>query len=164
MRKLHNKLDRLATNSILGKKKRKINEREKVRKTSGVLKAFGDYDMVAFSKQCSAIIREKLQPKLKYSSSFTISCTISTHFTYRALSDSRASINLMPYSISLSYLRGIIEDVLVKVDKFTFPAKFFVLNMEANSMIPITPGRPFLVTNRTLINVQKRELTIKIQD
>ena len=31
---------------------------------------------------------------------------------------------------SLTYLKGIVEDVLVKVDKFIFPIDFVVLNKE----------------------------------
>lgn len=71
------------------------------------------------------------------------------HFE-NALCDLGVSINLMPYSTfkrlgigevkpilitlqmadqSFKYPRGIIEDLLVKVDKFILPANFFVLNM-----------------------------------
>ena len=38
---------------------------------------------------------------------------------------------------SIQYPRGIIEDVLVKVDKFIFPADFIVLDMEEDQDIPI---------------------------
>ncbi|PIN17864.1 DNA-directed DNA polymerase [Handroanthus impetiginosus] len=100
----------------------------------------------------------------------------------RALCDLGARINLMPYSIyrtlglgeakptnitlqladrSLTYPKGVIEDILVKVDKFIFPADFVVLDMEADSEIPIILRRPFLATSRTLIDVQKGELTMR---
>ena len=39
-----------------------------------------------------------------------------------------------------------IEDVLVKVDKFIFPENFMVLDMEEDKEIPIILGRPFLAT------------------
>ncbi|PIN20749.1 DNA-directed DNA polymerase [Handroanthus impetiginosus] len=145
----------------------------------------GDYEMVALTEECSAIIQNKLPSKLKDSGSFTIPCTIDTHFLGRALYDFGASINLMPYSIyrtlgleeakstsiilqlvdrSLTYPKGVIEDILVKVDKFIFPADFVVLDMEMDSEIPIILGKPFLATSRTLIDVQKGELTIRVQD
>ena len=57
-----------------------------------------------------------------------------------------------------------IEDVLVKVDNFIFPADFIVLDIEEDQDILIILGRPFLATRRTLIDVQKGELTIRVQD
>ncbi|PIN19344.1 DNA-directed DNA polymerase [Handroanthus impetiginosus] len=145
----------------------------------------GDYETVALTEECSAIIQNKLPPKLKDPGSFTIPCTIGTHFSGRALCDLGASINLMPYSIyrtlglgeakstsitlqladrSLTYPKGVIEDILVKVHKFIFSADFVVLDMEADSEIPIIFGRPFLAIGRTLIDVQKGELTMRVQD
>ena len=38
---------------------------------------------------------------------------------------------------SLNHLRGIIEDVLVKMDKFIFLVDFIMLDMEENKEIPI---------------------------
>ena len=46
-----------------------------------------------------------------------------------------------------------IEDVLVKVDKFIFTADFIVLDMEEDKEIPIILGRPFLATGKALIDV-----------
>ena len=86
-----------------------------------------------------------------------------------------ASINLMPYSIfrklglkeptpttvslqladrSIKYPRRVVEEVLIKVDKFIFPVDFFVLNMEEDYDIPLILERPFLATGRALIDVQ----------
>ena len=39
-----------------------------------------------------------------------------------------------------------------------------ILDFEANKEVPIILGRPFLATERTLINVQKGELTMHVQD
>ena len=57
-----------------------------------------------------------------------------------------------------------IEDVLVKVDKFIFLTDFIVLDMEEDKEIPIILGRPFLVTCRAMIDVQKEELKLRVQD
>ncbi|PIN08964.1 hypothetical protein CDL12_18457 [Handroanthus impetiginosus] len=105
-------------------------------------KRLGDYETVALTEECSVIIQNKLLLKLKDPGSFTIPYTIGTHFSGR----------------------GVIEDILVKVNKFIFPADFTVLYMEVDSEIPIILGRPFLATGRTLINVQKGELTMRVQD
>ena len=66
---------------------------------------------------------------------------------------------------SLKHPRGIIEDVLVKVDKFIFTADFIVLDMEEEKeVLIILSMRPFLAMGRALIDVQKGELKLRIQD
>ena len=60
--------------------------------------------------------------------------------------------------------RGIIEDVLVKVDKFTFPSYFTILDMEKVKEVPIILGRPFLAMAKALIDVQKGELRLRVQE
>ena len=144
-----------------------------------------DFETVNLTEECSAILQRKLPQKLKDPGSFTIPCTIGNAIFERALCDLGASINLMPLSIfkrlglgearpttvtlqladrSLKHLRGIIEDVLVKVDKFIFPAYFIVLDMEEDKEIPIILGRPFLATGRAMIDVQRGELKLRVQE
>ncbi|KAH9802215.1 hypothetical protein KPL71_001288 [Citrus sinensis] len=65
---------------------------------------------------------------------------------------------------SHAYPEGKIEDVLVKVDKFIFPVDFIVLDFEVDKKVPIILGRPFLATGKTRIDVQKRELTMRVND
>ncbi|KAF7834642.1 uncharacterized protein G2W53_009501 [Senna tora] len=65
---------------------------------------------------------------------------------------------------SIAYPRGIIENVLVKVDKLILPADFIVLDYEEDTNVPIISGRPFLATGRTIIDVQKGELAMRVQD
>ena len=55
-----------------------------------------------------------------------------------------------------------IEDVLVKVDKFIFPTDFIVLDMEEDKEIPIILGRQFLATDSAMIDVQKEELKLSV--
>ena len=145
----------------------------------------GDYETVALSEECSAILKKKLPPKLKDPSSFTIPCVIGNALFERALCDLGASINLMPWSIfkklnlgearpttvtlqladwSLTHPRGIIEDVLVKVDKFIFLTDFIILDMQEDKEVPINLGRPFLATRRAMIDVQKCELRLRVQE
>ena len=57
-----------------------------------------------------------------------------------------------------------IEDVLVKVNKFIFPVDFIVLDKEEDKEIPIILGRPFLATGRAMIDVQREELKLRVQD
>ena len=65
---------------------------------------------------------------------------------------------------SLTHPRGMIEDVLVKVDKFIFPVDFIILDLEEDKEIPIILGGPFLATGRALIDVQKGELILRVQE
>ena len=52
--------------------------------------------------------------------------------------------------------RGVVEDVLVQVDKFYFPVDFIILDMHfisnTNSQISVILGHPFLATSNSLIN------------
>ena len=95
----------------------------------------------------------------------------------KALLDLGVSVNLLPYfvykqlglgelkptSITLSLAnrsvkipRGMIEDVLVQVDKFYYLVDFVVLNtdpiVKGTNYVPIILGRPFLATSNAIIN------------
>ncbi|KAL5560451.1 hypothetical protein UlMin_036662 [Ulmus minor] len=117
-------------------------------------------EKVMLTEECSAILQRKLPQKLKDPGSFTIPCTVGDFEFDKVLCDLGASINL----ISIKHPRGIIEDVLVKVDKFIFPADFIVLDMEEDREVPLILGRPFLATGRTLIDVHQGKLILRVQD
>ncbi|XP_073129389.1 uncharacterized protein [Henckelia pumila] len=72
------------------------------------------------------------------------------------------TITLQLADRSITYPRGIVEDVLVKVDKFIFPADFVILDMDEDEETPLIFGRPFLATARALIDVHKGELTLRV--
>ena len=59
---------------------------------------------------------------------------------------------------------GKIEDILVRVDKFIFPADFLFLDCEADDNTLIILGRSLLATGCTLIDVEKGELTMRVND
>ena len=60
--------------------------------------------------------------------------------------------------------KGIVEDVLVKVDNFYYPVDFVVLDTEpmAESIhqVPIVLGRPFLATANAIINCRNRVMLL----
>ncbi|KAF7810605.1 uncharacterized protein G2W53_037348 [Senna tora] len=58
----------------------------------------------------------------------------------------------------------VLESVQYLVDKLILPADFIVLDYEEDKNVPIILGRPFLATGRTIIDVQKGELTMRVQD
>nr|XP_016473320.1 PREDICTED: uncharacterized protein LOC107795212 [Nicotiana tabacum] len=59
---------------------------------------------------------------------------------------------------------GLMEDVLVGVDKFVFPVDFIVVNMEENWDIPQILGRPFLATGRAILDIQERQLMLRVRE
>ncbi|KAA3480558.1 bromodomain-containing protein [Gossypium australe] len=125
-------------------------------------RSFRGFEKVALKKECSPLLQDKLPLKMKELGSFTILCYIGDSYCRLALCDLRASINLMP--ISIAHPGGKIEYVLVRVDKFIFPAEFLILDFKADKNVLMILGRPFLAAGGTLIDVQKRELTMRVQD
>jgi hypothetical protein len=140
------------------------------RKLSMKTKAF-------FTEHVSAIIQQKIPLKHKDPGSPTIPCIIGDSRIDKALVDLGAGVNLLPYSIyeqlglgelkptkvglqladrSVVIPRGIVEDVLVQVDKFYFLVDFIVLDTQpiaqSSTEVPIILGRPFLATSNALIN------------
>ena len=65
---------------------------------------------------------------------------------------------------SLTYPRGVIKVVLVKVNKFIFLADFVVLDMEEDHDVALTLVRPFLATSKALIDVYSGELTLRVNE
>ena len=66
------------------------------------------------------------------------------------------NITLSLVDRSVKIPKGIVEDVLVKVDKFYYPVDFVVLDTEpvaeGTNQVPIILGRPFLATYNAIIN------------
>lgn len=61
---------------------------------------------------------------------------------------------------SMKQEQGVVENVLVKMGKFFFPADFVILDIEETYNAYIILGRPFLDTGRALIDVEKGELML----
>jgi hypothetical protein len=147
---------------------------------------FQEHETVGLTEEVSAVLLRKLPPKLKDPGSFTIPCRIGDHDFEQALLDLGDGVNLLPYTVyetlglgelkstsvtlqlanrSIKRLRGILEDVLVKVGEFILPADFIVLDMEESPMplpLPIILGRPFMRTVDTKICVKKGIVSMKV--
>ncbi|KAD5507914.1 hypothetical protein E3N88_15617 [Mikania micrantha] len=140
---------------------------------------------VILSEECSAILQNKLPQKMNDPRSFTIPCLIGSLSVSNALADLGASINLMPYAVfeklgveelkptrmsiqladwSVKYPRGIVENLLVEIDRFVFPVDFVILDMDEDKNVPLILGRPFLATARALIDVCSGKLTLRVYD
>ncbi|XP_022852000.1 uncharacterized protein LOC111373667 [Olea europaea var. sylvestris] len=128
-------------------------------------------------KNVSSVILQNTPPKFKDPSCPTISYVIGNNRIERALLDLGASVNLLHFSVyeqlglgelkpttttlqladrSVKVPRGIVEDVLVQIDKFYYPIDFIVLDthpdLNSNAQIPVILGHPFLATSNALIN------------
>ncbi|XP_076954772.1 uncharacterized protein LOC143629365 [Bidens hawaiensis] len=114
---------------------------------------------VMLNKECSAILQNKLPEKMTDPGSFTIPCLIGRIGEPKP---TRMSIQLADRSIK--YPRGIVENMLVKIDKFVFPVDFVILDMDEDKNVPLILGRPFLATARALIDVCTGKLTLRVND
>ncbi|XP_019058444.1 PREDICTED: uncharacterized protein LOC109116812 [Tarenaya hassleriana] len=104
---------------------------------------------------------------------------------HEALCDLGASVSLMSLSIfkrlgvgelkpiqmilqladrSTKQPAGILEDMPLKVGDYYIPVDFVVLDMDAESSMPIILGRPFLNTEDVVIHVRAGRLTMSIGD
>ncbi|GJX70256.1 reverse transcriptase domain-containing protein [Tanacetum coccineum] len=110
--------------------------------------------------------------------SLQVSLTISTEYLTLG-----ASVNVMPRNI-FKYLRlanlrntniliemadmmkkvplGIIENILVRIDKFLFPSDFIIIDKTPNETISL--GRPFLATIHAEINIFDKEISFRIDN
>ncbi|GJS26488.1 reverse transcriptase domain-containing protein [Tanacetum coccineum] len=139
--------------------------------------------ITTINAECSAIILNKVLEKLEDLRKFLIPCALQELDRTNALADFGASINLLPHSIykqlrlealkptrmtlelanrSVTHPMGIAEDVVVRVDGFTFLADFVVVNFEPDPRVPIILGRPFLRTVKALIDLYEEKLTLRV--
>ncbi|XP_068323273.1 uncharacterized protein [Pyrus communis] len=144
---------------------------------------FSDHEKIQLTEECNAIVQRKLPLKQKDRGSFKIPCIIGTNLFEKVLCDLGSSINLLSLSVaknigigeikpitvslqmadkSIAYPEGIIEDLLVKVGKLIFPTDFLVLDIEEDSETHLILGRPFLITARTLIDVEQGVLALRV--
>ena len=142
-----------------------------------IKKGLGIEKKAFLTEHVSAIIQRKYPVKYKDPGSPTIPVNIGGNCIDKSLLDLGASVNLMPYSVymqlglgelkptnitlslvdrSVKIPKGIVENVLVKIDKFYYPVDFVVLDTEPSSSesshVPIILGRPFLATANAIIN------------
>nr|XP_016463858.1 PREDICTED: uncharacterized protein LOC107786870 [Nicotiana tabacum] len=125
---------------------------------------FQDLSTVTLTQTCSAVVTRPMAQKM---------------------SDPGANINLMPLAIytklgigraiptsmllqlddrTIKRPMGILDDVLVQVGKFVFPADFVILDCQVDEEIPIILGRPFLAIGRVLIDCETGELKMSLND
>ena len=140
-------------------------------------------EKVSARENASAVLQKKLPTKCKDPCMFLISCKIGNIKFDKTMLDLGSPINVMPRSLfkqltigelkrtgliihltdrSCAYPDGVIEDILLQVDKLVFPADFFILDMgDAFNDVPILLGRPFLKIARTKIDMHTGTLSME---
>ncbi|GKE99418.1 hypothetical protein Tco_0022769, partial [Tanacetum coccineum] len=131
----------------------------------------------------ASLINNTIPRKEKDPGSFTLPCFINDFCFDNALVDLGASVSVMPPSTyhnlglgelahtrltveladrTVKYPKGITENVLVGISKFTFPIDFIILDMPEDIKVPLILERPFLSTARAKIDVYKRKITLRV--
>ncbi|XP_016164878.1 uncharacterized protein LOC107607431 [Arachis ipaensis] len=137
------------------------------------------------TQEYSALAQRKLPLKRPDLGSFMIPCTIGTITFEKALCDLGSSINLLPLSVmrrlgilevqatnislemadrSLKKAYSMVKDVLVKVENLYLPANFGILDTGEDRDESIILGRPFLNTERAMIDVKRGELVLQLNE
>ncbi|GJX53075.1 hypothetical protein Tco_0281444 [Tanacetum coccineum] len=138
---------------------------------------------VKLNAGCLAVLQNQLPPKEKDTGSFILPCSIGNLTVRNALVDLGASVSIMPLSIfkrlglgklkpvnmivemtdrTKSIPKGIVEILLVKIDKFLFLVDFVILDMVEDFRMPIILGRPLLATAHAEIDVFRKLISLEV--
>ncbi|XP_071692969.1 uncharacterized protein [Rutidosis leptorrhynchoides] len=139
---------------------------------------------VELTEHLSAVVSGTLPPKFKDPGTPLIAVTVGNVNVKNALLDLGASINILPFCLvdrfklglmkrtdiiiqlpdqSIKTPRGILEDVIVKVEDFYYPVDFVVMDIESrnrDTKPTIILGRPFLATINAHINCRTGAMEI----
>nr|GEX00118.1 DNA-directed DNA polymerase [Tanacetum cinerariifolium] len=108
---------------------------------------------VPLNENCSAMLLKKLPEKLGDLGKFLIPCDFPV-----------MDLTLELVDRSITYPKGVAEDIFVKVGKFHFPTDFVVVDFESNPRVPLILRRSFLRTGRALIDVYGEKITLRVND
>ncbi|GJU62213.1 hypothetical protein Tco_1244048 [Tanacetum coccineum] len=134
----------------------------------------GNYEPKFTEAYGASHINDTITQKDKDPKSFTLPCYINNGCFDNSLVDLGANVSVMPLLTylnlglgelvhtrltveladrTLKYPKGIAENVLVGIGKFTFPIDFIILDMPEDIKVPLILERPFLSIARAKINV-----------
>lgn len=74
------------------------------------------------------------------------------------------SIILQLVDRSLKYLYEVVEDILIKTEDLILPTDFIFLDVQEDQHMPIIVKRPFLIAGRALMNFEKGEIILKVEE
>ncbi|GJV31009.1 hypothetical protein Tco_1391409 [Tanacetum coccineum] len=138
---------------------------------------------VRMNHKCSALLLNQLPPKEKDPGSFILPCSIGRLDFDNALADLRESISIMPFSMykrlgignletikmnieladNSKYIpKGIVRNLLIKINKFILPIDFIILDILEDFRMPVILGRPLLATAHTTVDVLKKSISLEV--
>ncbi|GKC86087.1 reverse transcriptase domain-containing protein [Tanacetum coccineum] len=106
----------------------------------------------------SKILSCQLPPKELNPGNFTLPCTIGS-LNFYAIADLVEMADMTKRAPIET-----VENVFIKIDKFSFPSDFVVIDMLKTRNEIIILGRPFLATIHTEIDVFNKEISLGIRD
>ncbi|XP_073273304.1 uncharacterized protein [Primulina huaijiensis] len=121
-----------------------------------------DHMTVNLTENCSALVQNKIPPKLKDPGSFSIPCMIGDVVFHKALCDLCASINLMPLSVFRKLGLGEPNPTRMSLQLAYRSVKYPWGVIEDDMEMPLILGRPFLATGKALIDVQEGKLRLRM--
>ncbi|GJZ15865.1 retrovirus-related pol polyprotein from transposon TNT 1-94 [Tanacetum coccineum] len=120
--------------------------------------SYGLKDLDAYSIG-TTLLNDVLPPKEKDPGSFTLPCIIN-YFVVREIGSTKLIVELADRT--MKHPKVIVENVLVRIDKFVFPIDFIILDMPEDIKNPLILGRSFLSTAHAKIDVFKRKITLRV--
>ncbi|GKD97824.1 hypothetical protein Tco_1381721 [Tanacetum coccineum] len=130
-------------------------------------------------------ISDTIPRKEKDQGSFTLPCYINNVCFDNALVDLGAKVSVMPLLTYLNlglgelahtkltveladktvkYPKGIAENILVRIGKFTFLVDFIILDMPEDIKVPLILERLFFSIACAKIDVYKRKITLRVEE
>ncbi|GJS70821.1 putative reverse transcriptase domain-containing protein [Tanacetum coccineum] len=82
------------------------------------------------------------------------------NFGLGELAHTRLTVELADRTVK--YPKGIAENVLIGIGKFTFPIDFIILDVPEDIKVPLILERPFLSIARSKIDVFERNITLRV--
>ncbi|GKE14137.1 zinc knuckle CX2CX4HX4C containing protein [Tanacetum coccineum] len=138
---------------------------------------------IRMNPRCYALLQNHLPPKEQDPRSFILPCSIRRLDLNNALADLGASINLMPLSmykhLDIGKLKpinmviemagntkctpkGIVENLLIKIDKFIFLVDFVILDMVEDLRILVILGRPLLAIAHAKVDIFRKSISLEV--
>ncbi|CAA7035298.1 unnamed protein product [Microthlaspi erraticum] len=115
------------------------------------------------TKECSAILQNRMPEKLNDPGSFVLSCKIVAKLL--GITDFKPTkISLVFADRSVRRPVGVIMDVPIMVGDCYIPADFVVLELEHQPKDPLILGRPFLATAGAIIDVKNGKIDLHLGD
>ncbi|GJU11229.1 zinc knuckle CX2CX4HX4C containing protein [Tanacetum coccineum] len=142
-----------------------------------------DEEEIKMNPRCSALLQNHLPPKEQDPGSFILPCSIGNLDFKNALADLGASISIIPFSmykrLGIGQLepiniiikmadntkctpKGIVKNLLTKIDKFIFPVDFVILDLVEDIRMPIILGRPLLATAHAKVDIFRKSISLEV--